>query len=227
MLKRHPILTYFILAYAISWLAVLALQVLARSAGLENFNQLMAMAETGFTLGALSGSLALPVPLVFLLTRIVDFGPSIAGLLTPILIGTPDEARDILRRLFNFRISGRWYAWALLLPAIIVSAALGLHLFFGDSAVTGAEWNGLATLGQLVFWVFLMRTMLGGGLGEELGWRGFALPADWRSFNWSESRARDAVNDDLATLRRLSAREACAEPAAAVSIEDPQAQGGG
>jgi hypothetical protein len=52
-------------------------------------------------------------------------------------------------------------------------------------------------------------------------------PADWRSFNWSESRARDAVNDDLATLRRLSAREACAEPAAAVSIEDPQAQGGG
>lgn len=29
-------------------------------------------------------------------------------------------------------------------------------------------------------------------------------PADWRSFNWSESRARDAVEGDLQTLRSLS-----------------------
>jgi hypothetical protein len=34
-------------------------------------------------------------------------------------------------------------------------------------------------------------------------------PADWRSFNWSESRARDAVVDEVGTLRSLSGRGEC------------------
>jgi hypothetical protein len=34
-------------------------------------------------------------------------------------------------------------------------------------------------------------------------------PADWRSFNWSESRARDAVDGDLGNLRRLSGAGEC------------------
>ncbi len=34
-------------------------------------------------------------------------------------------------------------------------------------------------------------------------------PADWRSFNWSESRAREAVDEDLGTLRRLSGSGEC------------------
>jgi membrane protease YdiL (CAAX protease family) len=134
------------------------------------------MAETTFSLGTIASKLILPVPIVFALTRVVDFGPTLAGLLTPFVVGQPREARNILRQLFDVRAGGRWYAWAFLLPLGIVSAALALHLTVGDSAITGAEWNGLATLGQLVFWVVIMRTLLGGGLGEELGWRGFALP---------------------------------------------------
>lgn len=175
-MKRFPILTYFTLSYAITWLAALALHGIARQAGLEDFGELIAMAETTFTLGTISSQLIVPPAVVFLISRLVDFGPSIAGLLTPFLIGKPGEARQILQGLFNFRIQGRWYAWALLLPLGMVTAAFGLHVTLGDSAVAGPEWNGLATLGQLLFWVFLMRTLLGGGLGEELGWRGFALP---------------------------------------------------
>ena len=34
-------------------------------------------------------------------------------------------------------------------------------------------------------------------------------PADWRSFNWSESRARHAVDDDLGTLRSLAGPGEC------------------
>ena len=49
------------------------------------------------------------------LTRVVDFGPSIAGLLTLFLIGTPVEAKDFLGRLFDFRVGGRCYAWTYLL----------------------------------------------------------------------------------------------------------------
>jgi hypothetical protein len=34
-------------------------------------------------------------------------------------------------------------------------------------------------------------------------------PEDWRSFNWSGSRARDAVEEDVETLRRLAAPSDC------------------
>lgn len=34
-------------------------------------------------------------------------------------------------------------------------------------------------------------------------------PANWRAFNWSESRARDAVDEDLGKLRRLSGSGEC------------------
>ena len=174
-MKRKPVLAFFFLAYLISWSAVLALHLIARNAGLESFADLIRMAETTFTLGTIlpgRGSVAL----VFLLSRIVDFGPSIAGLLTAVLAGEPGEARRLLRRVVDFRTGPRWYAWALLLPLGIIGAAFGLHLAFGESSVSAAAWNGLATVGQFFFWVFLMRTLLGGGLGEELGWRGFALP---------------------------------------------------
>ena len=175
-MKRYPLLTFFALAYLISWSAALALHWIALRAGLANFGELMSMAETTFSLSSIASVLVVPAPLVFVLSRIVDFGPSFAGLLTPLLIGEADEARGILRRLFNLRAGVSTYAWALLLPLGMVLAAFGLHMTLGDSAVTGAAWNGLATIGLLLFWVFVMRTLLGGGLGEELGWRGFALP---------------------------------------------------
>ena len=175
-MKRYPVLTFFVLSYLISWTAVGILHLVAIQAGLDDFGALMDMAESTFSLGDAGAGLLIPTWLVFLLSRIVDFGPSLAGLITPFLIGEPGDARKILRRLLDFRIGSAGYAWALLLPLAIVTGAFLLHTTLGDSAVTGANWQGLATIGQFVFWVFIMRTLLGGGLGEELGWRGFVLP---------------------------------------------------
>jgi hypothetical protein len=42
-----------------------------------------------------------------------------------------------------------------------------------------------------------------------LGRWGPERPADWKSYNWSESRARHAVRENLVTLRRLSVSEGC------------------
>lgn len=42
-------------------------------------------------------------------------------------------------------------------------------------------------------------------VASRLLWQwGPERPGDWRAFNWSESRARHAVDDDLATLRTLA-----------------------
>jgi hypothetical protein len=37
-------------------------------------------------------------------------------------------------------------------------------------------------------------------------------PGEWKSFNWSESRARRVVGEDLSTLRSLAAAGECGEP---------------
>jgi len=42
-----------------------------------------------------------------------------------------------------------------------------------------------------------------------LGMWGPERPADWRTFNWSERRARDAVHDELRTLQRVSIQGVC------------------
>ena len=42
-----------------------------------------------------------------------------------------------------------------------------------------------------------------------LRWWGPERPADWRGFNWSESRAREAVNKNLRTLEGLSGSGGC------------------
>ncbi len=88
--KRHPVTTFFILTYVITWGAALVLQVIALRAGLPSFAALINMAETTGDLGTLAGQLAVPISVVYLFTRIVDFGPSLAGLLTPVLLGVPE-----------------------------------------------------------------------------------------------------------------------------------------
>jgi CAAX protease family protein len=62
-------------------------------------------------------------------------------------------------------VGARWYAVALGLPAVLALTATGLHLLLG--APTQLQLGGLSALNFVVF-VFVV--------GEELGWRGYALP---------------------------------------------------
>ena len=64
-MKRYPILTYFILTFAISWFAALALHLIARNAGLTDFSDVMAMAETSFSLNENASLFSVPVFLIF------------------------------------------------------------------------------------------------------------------------------------------------------------------
>jgi membrane protease YdiL (CAAX protease family) len=76
----------------------------------------------------------------------------------------------------------RWYAVALFLPAAQAFTALGLHLLFGGdlhrpSSVPTLEVGPPdASLFLKALLLALMFTLGFDGLGEELGWRGFALP---------------------------------------------------
>jgi NADH dehydrogenase len=113
-------------------------------------------------------------PLVLLNPDSVPFlpyGPSIAALVVAALAGVRGEVRDLLRRLFRWRVHPVWYAVALLAPVALFGGPVLLALALGAEADVGGPfpWSTLPT-------IFAVRTILGGPLGEELGWRGFMLP---------------------------------------------------
>ncbi len=103
---------------------------------------------------------------------IAKFGPSLAGLLIAAWIGGSAGVRDLLQRATRWRIHPGWWVLALLGPAALF--ALGLLVATGGSP--GPSELTLATAPGLVLAQLGRRIVLGGGLGEELGWRGVLLP---------------------------------------------------
>lgn len=100
------------------------------------------------------------------------FGPAIAGFLMAYAMDGRDGVRRLRRRCWQWRAGVRWYLLAgVLLPALVV--ACGLVLPGGSAAFAGRSLPAVAIayLSQLVVIMFG-----GGGLNEEPGWRGFALP---------------------------------------------------
>ena len=149
-IKRHPVATYFVLTFAISWGGLLL--VIGGPAGLpatpEEFDRLM--------------------PLV-VLTYVA--GPSIASLLLTGLICGRTGLREVFSLLFWWRVDARWYAVALLtaplLTAVIFFALSLLAPGFLPVIVTTDDKASLLLLAIVVGLV--------GGFLEELGWTGFAI----------------------------------------------------
>ncbi len=95
--------------------------------------------------------------------------PSTVALLMAACEGT---ARPLLAGLTRWRVHPVWYAIAILSPPSVMLAAMGGHVLLGGEAPsypTPSRW-------PLVAINFVGVVLLGGPLGEELGWRGLALP---------------------------------------------------
>ncbi len=97
------------------------------------------------------------------------FGPPLIALLTAHLCGGSGLA-DLLRGILRWRVAGKWYAFALLLPPGLYALAMLVLWFFGDYMVPA----GAPSIG--VYPLMLLGVALIGGGQEEVGWRGFALP---------------------------------------------------
>ena len=75
------------------------------------------------------------------------------------------------RRIVRWRVSLIWYAVALGLTPLMRLAAYGLNLALGAPAPPAEAWGGLAEAPAAFIFIFLTI-----GIGEELGFRGYALP---------------------------------------------------
>ncbi len=103
----------------------------------------------------------------------IVFGPSVAGIITIALTTGQEGMRDLTQRALRWRVGLRWWAAALFATGFILLVSIAVNTF-----LLGGEMPTFAFLRQewqLIPVVFLM-TILGGPLGEEFGWRGFALP---------------------------------------------------
>jgi len=98
-------------------------------------------------------------------------GPLVAALILSGLIGGWGSVKKLLRRLVEWRVSARWYAFVLLLPVVICVLVVALNLLLGaphPAMEQLAKWREMPSRFLFIF-LFI-------GLGEEPGWRGFVLP---------------------------------------------------
>ena len=118
-------------------------------------------------------NLTLPVPSIVLIT-LGTFTPSITALFLTWRYAGGTELRRLLGRALIWRVSPIWYGIAIAGPALIMLLATGIHVLLGGTAPDyvpfGARWLIVAVN-------FVLVLLIGGPLGEEFGWRGFALPS--------------------------------------------------
>ncbi len=111
---------------------------------------------------------------------IAGFCPSLAGLLVIWLFEGRVGLHRWLRRCLAWRINPVWYAIAFFGPLLAILVALSLEVALGGIlGPSPAEGHIGASLMQ-----FGLVLLIGGPLGEEFGWRGYALPTLSTRFGW-------------------------------------------
>ncbi|HLM20134.1 MAG TPA: type II CAAX endopeptidase family protein [Propionibacteriaceae bacterium] len=111
----------------------------------------------------------IPGPLVFVLIVLGSNVPSVLGVLFVALLRGRSGVRILLGRLLRARIGLRWYVAAVALAVPALCAVWVSTLLGGPSPVV------VTTISAVVV-SFLFSIFPGSAVGEELGWRGFALP---------------------------------------------------
>jgi membrane protease YdiL (CAAX protease family) len=96
---------------------------------------------------------------------------SLAGIVVAAVEGRKGGVRELLGRFLIWRVGIQWWAFALLFTVIPAVAALYLFSLFGGPTV---DWSGLGPLYSVVPMILMLTVFA--GMGEEFGWRGFAMP---------------------------------------------------
>ena len=102
------------------------------------------------------------------------FIPSLLGLVMAFAVDGKQRGLDLLRSVGRWRVQPRYWliAWFGLL--VIYGIGLGIYLIMGGQAPSFTVFR--QELHLLPIWLVIVFLPFNGALGEELGWRGYALP---------------------------------------------------
>jgi uncharacterized protein len=155
LIRDHPLVAYFIIAFAGTWVIQLpfALSRNVNGLGLLPFR--------------------LPDIAFFIAFTLCTFaGPALASLIVTAITSGRAGVGHLLHRCVQWRVGIQWYLIAIFgfIPLYLV----GYSLFYGVNLPFAllAQW-------QLIFTMFFPQAVLiilTASFAEELGWRGFALP---------------------------------------------------
>jgi len=97
-------------------------------------------------------------------------GPLVAGIIMTGIVSGRSGLREFLSRLVRWRVGAKTYAIVFLTPLLICMLAVGITLCFASPA-SALSIEKLREVPERFLFILLFI-----GLGEEPGWRGFALP---------------------------------------------------
>ncbi len=154
LIRSHPLVAYFVIAFAGSWAFLLPI---ALSRNVNGLGILPFRSDIAFIIAFV---LATPT------------GPALASLAVTAIISGRAGVGLLLRRCVQWRVGIGWYLIAIFgfLPIYLVD----ISVFYGVNLYLAllAQWT-------LIFTVFFPKavfSILTANFAEELGWRGFALP---------------------------------------------------
>ena len=152
LLARHPLISFFVMAYAFSWIVWSPWYLSEDGVGLLPY-------ELSDTVGGLLNTAALIA------------GPTLSAFIVTGATEGRAAIRHLLRRIVRWRVGFEWYLFVLIgIPLIMLLGAIILPGTLASFEATSIP-SGLTYLG-----FFVGVTIFGGPLFEEIGWRGFALP---------------------------------------------------
>lgn len=150
IIRRHPLLAFFVLAYAGSWIGWSPWWLSQDGLGVLTYEPTLWMIAGINQVGLFAG----PFAAALIVTRVVD-GREAVSILTDSM--TPGRVRPI------------WFFVALVLLPVVVAVG-----YIVTSEANVAELTGATIVASLLGTYFVY--LLGGPLQEEIGWRGVALP---------------------------------------------------
>lgn len=119
-------------------------------------------------------------PLAVVPGLLAGFGPGVAAIAVVGYIGGRAGLHAWLARCLQWQVGWGWMALAFLLPLATVAIAAAVHVALGGTLPPSPALGHIAKAAASFLWVLL----LGGPLGEEFGWRGYALPEMTDRYGW-------------------------------------------
>lgn len=153
LLARFPLASYVLLAYGGTWLVWSIFILSQEGSGLLAFHSPISF-MTAISIGTFSG-------------------PALAACVMSYAGGGWTEVRRLFGRLVLWRVPLRWYLFALVGVPLIIT--LGTIVVPGVWA-SRQPMDLVAALLEYVPFFIYPALLVGGPLGEEIGWRGYALP---------------------------------------------------
>jgi membrane protease YdiL (CAAX protease family) len=144
--RRYPVASFFVVTCAFSW--ILWALMIASQRGL--------------------------LPFRFPTNWAGSFGPFVGAIVIAAALNGTQGMRELLHPIFRWRFRLRWYFFVTFGCMLLFLAGIGISALLGTNVAIDrhALMAGLTTF-PLYYIIILL---VGGPLGEEIGWRGFALP---------------------------------------------------